>query len=83
MNVHVLQHVPFEGIGCMAPWLAARRAAVGYSHCRHELVPGEFVQREAAMRAVPDSAYAGINVLMSAVLDYVTRSQPIAVTRAS
>ncbi len=31
LNVHVLQHVPFEDIGSMAPWLAARGAAVGYT----------------------------------------------------
>jgi len=28
MNVHVLQHVPFEGIGSIETWLAARNAAV-------------------------------------------------------
>jgi len=26
MNVHVLQHVPFEGLGSIGPWLAARYA---------------------------------------------------------
>ena len=31
LTVHVLQHVPFEDIGSMAPWLARRRAAVGYT----------------------------------------------------
>ena len=29
MHVQVLQHVPFEGPGSIAAWLAARRAAVG------------------------------------------------------
>jgi GMP synthase-like glutamine amidotransferase len=28
MNVHILQHVPFEGIGSMWPWLRARGANV-------------------------------------------------------
>lgn len=28
-QVHVLQHVPFEGLGSIAPWLAAQRAEVG------------------------------------------------------
>jgi GMP synthase-like glutamine amidotransferase len=28
MNVHVLQHVPFEGLGSIAPWLARRNARV-------------------------------------------------------
>lgn len=28
MNVHILQHVPFEGIGSMSPWLLARGAKI-------------------------------------------------------
>jgi len=28
MHVHVLQHVPFEDIGSMAPWLSARGATL-------------------------------------------------------
>jgi len=28
MNVHVLQHVPFEGLGSIAPWLEARGARI-------------------------------------------------------
>lgn len=28
MKIHWLQHVPFEGLGCMEPWLTARRYAV-------------------------------------------------------
>ncbi len=31
MNVHVLQHVPFEGLGSMESWLAAREAEVQYT----------------------------------------------------
>ena len=31
MNVHVLQHVPFEGIGSMAVWLESRGADVSYT----------------------------------------------------
>jgi GMP synthase-like glutamine amidotransferase len=31
MNVHVLQHVPFEGLGSIEYWLAARNATVGYT----------------------------------------------------
>ena len=31
MRVHVLQHVPFEGIGCMASWLELRDAEVTYT----------------------------------------------------
>lgn len=29
MRAHVLQHVPFEGLGSIAPWLAARASAIG------------------------------------------------------
>jgi GMP synthase-like glutamine amidotransferase len=31
MKVHVLQHVPFEGLGSIEPWLTARDAAIGYT----------------------------------------------------
>jgi len=31
MRVHVLQHVPFEGLGSIGPWLAARDASIGYT----------------------------------------------------
>ena len=31
MNVQVLQHVSFEDIGSMAPWLAEQRASVGHT----------------------------------------------------
>jgi GMP synthase-like glutamine amidotransferase len=31
MQVHVLQHVPFEGIGSMASWLLSHGADVGYT----------------------------------------------------
>ena len=31
MRVHVLQHVPFEGIGSMASWLSDRDASVEYT----------------------------------------------------
>src|SRR5690606_36621284 len=31
MRAHVLQHVPFEGLGSILPWLEARRAAISYT----------------------------------------------------
>ena len=31
MHAHVLQHVPYEDIGSIQPWLAARSATVGYT----------------------------------------------------
>jgi GMP synthase-like glutamine amidotransferase len=31
MRAHVLQHVPFEGLGSIEPWLVARGAAIGYT----------------------------------------------------
>lgn len=30
-RVHVLQHVPFEGLGSIEPWLLARRAEISYT----------------------------------------------------
>jgi GMP synthase-like glutamine amidotransferase len=42
-------------------------------HCRDELVPGEYIQSEQALRAVPDDTYCGINRLMNDVLSYITR----------
>jgi GMP synthase-like glutamine amidotransferase len=31
MRVHVLQHVPFEGLGSIEPWLSSRRATIAYT----------------------------------------------------
>ncbi len=31
MRVHVFQHVPFEGLGAIEPWLAARNAQITWS----------------------------------------------------
>lgn len=31
MNVHILQHVPFEGLGSMEPWLLARDSRISYT----------------------------------------------------
>jgi len=31
MKVHVLQHVPFEGLGSMAPWLESRAAEISHT----------------------------------------------------
>jgi GMP synthase-like glutamine amidotransferase len=42
-------------------------------HCRDELVAGEYIQTEPALRAAPDDAYRGINRLMNDVLSYITR----------
>ena len=44
MKVHVLQHVPFEGLGSIEPWLAARGATVGQlgiqKNCGFMMGPG-------------------------------------------
>jgi GMP synthase-like glutamine amidotransferase len=40
-------------------------------NCRHELVPGRYVQSEAELRAVPASRYGTANELMSQVLAYL------------
>ena len=31
MKIHVLQHVPFEGLGSIAPWLESRAASIGFT----------------------------------------------------
>jgi len=31
VNVHVLQHAPFEGLGSIGPWLERRRARMGWT----------------------------------------------------
>ena len=31
MKVHVLQHVPFEGLGSIAHWLECKNARIGYT----------------------------------------------------
>ena len=47
-------------------------------HCRDELVAGEYVQTEQALRAVPGDAYHGINRLMNEVLSYLARGETVA-----
>jgi GMP synthase-like glutamine amidotransferase len=44
-------------------------------HCRDELVEGEYVQSEAAIRQVPAATYDHINQLMADILTYVTRAK--------
>jgi GMP synthase-like glutamine amidotransferase len=40
MRVHVLQHVPFEGLGSMATWLTEARAVVSYTRFyNNEVLP--------------------------------------------
>jgi GMP synthase-like glutamine amidotransferase len=41
------------------------------ANCRHELIAQQYVQTEPQLRATPDAAYAGINALMTNVLDYL------------
>ncbi len=41
MRTHILQHVPFEGIGGMAGWLARRRAVVSFTRFHEDTrLPG-------------------------------------------
>jgi GMP synthase-like glutamine amidotransferase len=50
-------------------------AAALLMNCGDELVPGPFIQTEAALRAVPAGLYAAVNKLMALVLSYLTRAQ--------
>ncbi len=47
-------------------------AAAIVENCREELVPGPYVQSEAALLAAPESNYRQINRLMEKVLSYIT-----------
>ena len=39
MKVQVLQHVPYEGIGCMESWLNNKRAKINHTNCYEEFDP--------------------------------------------
>ena len=39
MKVQVLQHVPYEGIGCMESWLNNKRAKINNTNCYEEFDP--------------------------------------------
>lgn len=39
MHVHTLQHVPFEGLGSIGPWLAARGARMSGTHLYESPTP--------------------------------------------
>jgi len=52
MRAHILQHVPFEDIGSMAPWLAARHATLRYTR---------FFEPDAAL---PDVGEADLVIAM-------------------
>jgi GMP synthase-like glutamine amidotransferase len=43
------------------------------ANCRHELVPGRFVQTEAELNAVDGQTYTAIHAHMERLLDYLTR----------
>ena len=44
------------------------------AHCRNELVPGTYIQTEAAILETPMARYRAINALMGDVLDYLCRT---------
>jgi len=44
------------------------------NHCANELLPqSRYIQSESALRAVPAANYAGINTLMTNILEYLVR----------
>jgi GMP synthase-like glutamine amidotransferase len=53
-------------------------AAALIDNCRDELISGRFIQTEAQLRSVPDTAYADINTLMEAVLNHLVRGCDLA-----
>ena len=52
------------------------------AHCRDELVPGPYVQSEAALRATPVAHYHTANALMDEVLGYLLAPRAPTVVRA-
>ena len=46
-------------------------ASAMITHGSDELVPQRYIQTAAALRSVPSAHYAGINALMTSVLDYL------------
>jgi GMP synthase-like glutamine amidotransferase len=45
------------------------------THCKNELVTGEYIQTEQTLREVPEQTYTAVNTLMGAVLDYLVTSR--------
>ncbi|SVD14397.1 uncharacterized protein METZ01_LOCUS367251, partial [marine metagenome] len=39
MKVQVLQHVPYEGIGCMESWLNNKGAEINHTNCYEKFDP--------------------------------------------
>ena len=61
MKVHVLQHVPFEGLGSMEPWLLERGALISYtrffeSSCLPDIASVDFVIAMGGPMSVNDEA---------------------------
>lgn len=50
-------------------------AAAIIRHCANELLPRPRIQTESALRAVPAANYAGINALMTRILEYLVRDR--------
>jgi GMP synthase-like glutamine amidotransferase len=49
-------------------------AAMLIEHCRHEMIPGPYVQSEAQIRAVPAETYATANSVMDDLLNRLVRT---------
>ena len=68
LAVHVLQHVPFEGLGSIATWLESRDAHVRTTR----LFAGDAAALgERELLATAPASYRAINGLMNDVLDYL------------
>ena len=53
----------------------AESAEAIISNCAHELLPQRFIQTESTLRSVPAANYAGINALMTMILEYLVRDE--------
>jgi hypothetical protein len=68
VRVHYLQHVPFEGLGSIEPWLRAAGHGIGRTQLfAGEQLPSTYVQNPEQMLAQPER-FDQINDLMAETL---------------
>ena len=83
MKVHVLQHVPFEGIGSIVDWLTKRDATVGYTRFYESAElpdPGQcnlVIAMGGPMRVNDEQAYPWIEQEKAFLRETIRLGQPV------
>lgn len=83
MKVRVLQHVPFEGLGSIGPWLAARGAQVAFTRFyQSEALPGLdgidlVIAMGGPMSVNDEEAYAWLKSEKAFIREAVRRGLPV------